>query len=143
MMDVNLTGTFLGVKHAAALLRARGGGVIVNMSSVAGLVATPNCGAYSATKGGVRLLTKCAALDLAHDRIRVNSIHPGFVQTDMQADVQQGYSDESYAEATTHIPLQRAGTADEVADLALFLASDESAYITGGEFVIDGGLSAI
>lgn len=142
MIDVNLKGTYLGVKHAAGHLRQRGGGSIVNLSSVAGLIATPGCGAYAATKGGVRLFTKCAALDLAKDRIRVNSVHPGFIQTDMQHDVRKGLDEADYDKAQDHIPLGRAGTPAEVADLILFLASDESTYVTASEFVIDGGLSA-
>lgn len=143
MMDVNLTGTYLGVKHMARLMRLRGRGAIVNMSSVAGLQASPGCGAYAATKGGVRLFTKCAALDLSKSGIRVNSVHPGFIQTDMQNDVQKGYSAEDYGRAVLVVPLARAGTPDDVAGTVAFLASGDADYITGAEFVVDGGLSAV
>jgi NAD(P)-dependent dehydrogenase (short-subunit alcohol dehydrogenase family) len=138
MIAVNQTGVFLGVHHAAPALRRAGGGSIVNVSSVAGLVGIPGASlAYAASKGAVRLLSKSAALDLAADRIRVNSVHPGWIATAMTA--QTGERARFLAE---HTPLGRSADPLEVAYGVLFLACEESSFVTGSELVIDGGWTA-
>ena len=142
---VNLDGTFLGCRHAMGLLR-RNGGAIVNIASVYGLVGSANLAAYSASKGGVRLLTKSVALRCARrkDNIRCNSIHPVYADTPMVERMMAGASDPAATRAalTGMIPLGRLALPQEVAEMALFLASDESRFVTGAEFVIDGGLTA-
>ena len=143
---VNLDGVFLGCKHGIPHLRAAGGGAIINMSSVAGLMGTPTLCAYGSSKAAVRQLTKSVALHCAArgDSIRCNSIHPAFTATPMVERMVAG----SRAPAETRralaaqIPLGRLGEAEEVAALALYLASDESRFVTGAEFVIDGGITA-
>jgi 3(or 17)beta-hydroxysteroid dehydrogenase len=143
---VNLDGLFLGCKHALPHLRAAGGGAIVNMSSVAGIIGTPGLAAYGASKAAVRQLTKSVALYCAgrKDGIRCNSIHPTFIATPMVEAMIAGAKAPERARAVleAQVPLGRLGEAEEVADLALYLASDESRFVTGAEFVIDGGLSA-
>lgn len=131
--DVMQVGVFLGMRAVAPSMRRGGGGSIINISSTAGIVAFQDHIAYVAAKWAVRGMTKAAALDLADAQIRVNSIHPGDTETPMIAD---GYYE------TDIIPLKRFAQADEIASLALFLASDEAKYITGAEHVIDGGLTA-
>ena len=140
VMDVNARGVFLGTKAALPAMRAAGGGSIVNISSVAGLQGGAGSTAYTASKGAVRLLTKATAVQYARDGIRANSVHPGLVDTDMLAGV---YLDaETRRERVSHVPLGRIGDAQEVANGVLFLASDESSYMTGSELVIDGGMTA-
>ena len=143
---VNLDGVFLGCKHAIPHLRAAGGGAIINMSSVAGLMGTPTLAAYGSSKGAVRQLTKSVALHCAarRDAIRCNSIHPVFTATPMveQMIAASKAPDETRRALAAQVPLGRLGEADEVAALALYLASDESRFVTGGEFVIDGGITA-
>jgi 3(or 17)beta-hydroxysteroid dehydrogenase len=145
VLAVNLDGTFLGCKHALALLKRRGG-AIVNMSSVAGLVGGHNFAAYNASKGGVRLLSKSVALHGARldPQVRCNSIHPAFLEGPMVDMIlaHTEYPDGARARITRDIPLGRFGTAAEVADLGVYLLSDESRFVTGAEFVIDGGLTA-
>jgi 3(or 17)beta-hydroxysteroid dehydrogenase len=145
VMAVNLDGTFLGCKYALALLR-RGGGAIVNISSVSGLVGGHNLAAYNASKGGVRLLTKSVALHGArlNPQVRCNSVHPAFLEGAMtDAIIAQRRNPERARERmTAEIPLGRFGRAAEVADMCIYLLSDESAFVTGAEFVIDGGLTA-
>lgn len=145
MLSVNLDGTFLGCKHAFALLKAKGG-AIVNLSSVLGLVGGPNFLAYNASKGGVRLLTKSIALHGARldPQVRCNSIHPAFLEGAMVDDIlaQTPQPDGARARIIRDIPLGRFGTADEVASMCVYLLSDESRFVTGAEFVIDGGLTA-
>jgi 3(or 17)beta-hydroxysteroid dehydrogenase len=145
VMAVNLDGTFLGCKYALALLR-RGGGAIVNISSVSGLVGGHNLAAYNASKGGVRLLTKSVALHGArlNPQVRCNSVHPAFLEGAMtDAIIAQRRNPERARERMTgEIPLGRFGRAAEVADMCIYLLSDESAFVTGAEFVIDGGLTA-
>ena len=143
---VNLDGVFLGCKHAIPHLRRAGGGAIINMSSIAGLIGTPTLVAYGASKAGVRMLTKSVALHCAHrkDDIRCNSIHPVFTSTPM---VESMIAAAKRPEDARHaleaqIPLGRLGRAEEVAAMAVYLASDESRFVTGAEFVIDGGLTA-
>jgi 3(or 17)beta-hydroxysteroid dehydrogenase len=145
VMAVNLDGTFLGCKYALALLR-RGGGAIVNISSVSGLVGGHNLAAYNASKGGVRLLTKSVALHGARldPQVRCNSVHPAFLEGAMtDAIIAQRRNPERARERmTAEIPLARFGRAAEVADMCIYLLSEESAFVTGAEFVIDGGLTA-
>jgi len=145
VMAVNLDGTFLGCKHGLALLKQRGG-AIVNVSSVAGLIGGHNLAAYNASKGGVRLLTKSVALHGArlNPQVRCNSIHPAFLEGPM-VDLMLGetsFPDAARARITRDIPLGRLGTAAEVASMCVYLLSDESRFVTGAEFVIDGGLTA-
>ncbi len=138
VIDVNQTGVFLGVKHAVPAMRRAGGGSIVNISSIAGLIGLPNIPAYQASKGAVRLLTKNAAVQYATDKIRVNSVHPGRIETPMTAPL----APERREMLLRLTPLGRDGTAEEVAYGVLYLASDESSYVTGTELVIDGGYTA-
>ena len=139
VMDVNCTGVFLGMRAVAPAMREAGQGAIVNISSVAGLGAAPGAFAYGTSKWAVRGMTKTAAVELGRRGIRVNSIHPGLIETEMLQQV-PGYADSD--RLVRRIPLGRIAQADEVARLALFLASDESSYCTGTEFVVDGGLTA-
>jgi 3(or 17)beta-hydroxysteroid dehydrogenase len=145
VMAVNLDGTFLGCKYALALLR-RNGGSIVNISSVSGLVGGHNLAAYNASKGGVRLLSKSVALHGARLKppVRCNSIHPAFLEGPMaDALIAQTRNPERARERmTADVPLGRFGRPAEVADMCVYLLSDESAFVTGAEFVIDGGLTA-
>jgi 3alpha(or 20beta)-hydroxysteroid dehydrogenase len=134
-MRINQLGVFLGMKAVVPLMERSGGGAIVNISSVAGLRGSPGAIAYSATKWAVRGMTKAAAVDLAPRNIRVNSIHPGPIDTPM-LDIRTAEQNARRLEA---VPMKRRGTPEEVADLALFLLSDESRYITGAEVAIDGG----
>ncbi len=140
VVEINQIGVFLGMKTiAAAMKQAERGGSIVNISSVAGLEGTRNCTAYGASKWAVRGMTKVAAQELGRYNIRVNSIHPGLIDTDMMQDlpyIQAGKLDR----VVKSIPLGRTATALEVANLALFLACDESSYCTGSEFTVDGGV---
>lgn len=140
-LDVNLLGTFLGTKHSANLMRRHGNGSIINISSVAGLIGVPTNGAYSATKGGIRLFSKSAALELAPEGIRVNTIHPGFITTDIQIAAQESMGDD-YQRMLEKVPMKRSGVVEDVAYAAAYLASEESNYVTGSELVIDGGLTA-
>jgi len=146
---INLDGVFLGVKHAIPAMRESGGGSIINISSVAGLKGAPNLAAYNATKGGVRLFTKGVALECAHNRwnIRVNSVHPGVIETPIWEKVnpefhQDGKNAVDLDEMAATVPNGILGQPMDIANGVLFLASDESAYMTGTELVIDGGISA-
>jgi len=141
-IEVNLTSVFLGCKHGLAAMRRTGGGSIINLSSVAGLVGLKTCAAYGASKGGVRLLSKTVAIEGAPDNVRCNSVHPGMIWTNMQAQA-TGTSDQAEAErGASGIPLGRIGTPDDIANCILYLASDESNYVTGAEFTIDAGMTA-
>jgi 3alpha(or 20beta)-hydroxysteroid dehydrogenase len=138
VLDVNVTGTMLGMKTAAPALGRAGGGAIVNISSISGLKGAAETPAYVASKWAVRGLTKAAAVDLAPAGIRVNSVHPGVIDTPMVR--RPGTTPEGILER--HLPrllVPRLGTPDDVVPLVLFLASDEAAYVTGAEFVVDGG----
>lgn len=142
IIAVNLDSVFLATKYLLPLLARSAAGSIVNMSSIRGIVGGENAASYSAAKGGVRLLTKCTALECAAlgNGVRANSIHPGHVETPLTA---KAYSDPQLVqEFLAHTPLGRFARPDDIADAILFLASDESAYMTGAELVIDGGLTA-
>jgi NAD(P)-dependent dehydrogenase (short-subunit alcohol dehydrogenase family) len=146
ILAVNLDGPFLGCKHAIPLIAAAGGGAIVNISSVAGLIGTRDSAAYCASKGGVRLLTKSVALHCAHRKngVRCNSIHPVYTDTPMVGQMlAEARNPEKMLEAIkAMIPLGRLGTPEELAAMAVFLVSDEARFVTGAEFVFDGGYTA-
>jgi 3(or 17)beta-hydroxysteroid dehydrogenase len=146
LMAVNLDGVFLGCKHAVRVMKGRGGGSIVNLSSVAGMIGSGNLAAYCASKGGVRLLTKSVALHCARKgyNIRCNSVHPSFAETPMlRTMVASARNPEKLAAGfAAAAPLGRLAQPIEIARMILFLASDESAFTTGAEFVVDGGLTA-
>ena len=136
--DVNSKGAFLGTRAAIPALRAAGGGSIVNVSSISGIVGNPRTSAYAASKGAVRVLTKATAIQYAAEGIRANSIHPGPVDTDLLGQVVDALEIEAFEPA----PLGRVGRAEDIAYGALYLASDESSFVTGSELVIDGGTTA-
>lgn len=139
---VNLTGPFLGMQHAVRQMQQTGGGAIVNISSIGGIVGLPDCAAYNPSKAGVAMLAKTVALEVAKDNIRVNSVHPGLIWTQMLRNSHQ--HDASVVEAAQNaIPARRMGTPDEIANCVLFLASEEAAYIHGAQFVVDGGFTAM
>lgn len=139
ILAVNATGVFLGTKYAIPEMRQAGGGSIVNISSISGMVALGGP-AYNASKGAVRVFTKVTAVHHAADNIRCNSIHPGPVRTPM---TESTYSDpEMLARRLRDMPLGRLGTSEDIAYGVLYLASDEAAYVTGAELVIDGGYTA-
>jgi 3alpha(or 20beta)-hydroxysteroid dehydrogenase len=131
VIEINLTGVYLGMRAVVPSMRRAGGGSIVNISSTAGLMGYAYLGAYVASKWGVRGLTKAAALELGRDNIRVNSVHPGPIRTPMTAD----FSDEIAASQ----PIARFGEPEEVSRMVCFLASDDASYSTGAEFIVDGG----
>jgi NAD(P)-dependent dehydrogenase (short-subunit alcohol dehydrogenase family) len=147
---INLDGVFLGVKHAIPAMRDSDSGSIINMSSVAGLKGSANLAAYNATKGGVRLFTKGVALECASKRwpVRVNSVHPGVIDTPIWTKLNPEFREDGSHEidpsalAATSVPSGQLGSPFDVANGVLFLASEDSSYITGTELVIDGGLSA-
>jgi NAD(P)-dependent dehydrogenase (short-subunit alcohol dehydrogenase family) len=138
VLSINLTGQFLGLKTAVPYLRP--GSSIVNVSSIAGITGNAGANAYTASKGGSRLLSKGAAVELAAQGIRVNSVHPGFIDTPMVRDM--AGADDFKQMAISHTPLGRGGSPEEVAQGILFLASPEASYITGAELIIDGGFTA-
>ena len=133
IIAINLTGVFNGIKAAVPALIRAGGGAIINISSTAGLRGYPALPGYTAAKYGVRGLTKAVALDVGKHGIRVNSVHPGVIRTPMTAEI---------PEDAGHVALDRVGEPEEVANLIVFLASDESPFCTGAEFIIDGGETA-
>ena len=140
MLSINGRGVFIGTKASIPAMRAAGGGSIVNISSVAGIIGSAGSTAYNASKGAVRLLTKSTAVQHAAENIRANSVHPGPIETDMLDLV---FPEDGMREARAlNIPLGRMGRAEDVAKGVLFLASDESSYMTGSELVIDGGFTA-
>jgi NAD(P)-dependent dehydrogenase (short-subunit alcohol dehydrogenase family) len=138
LMDVNVLGVFLGIKHTAPMMAEQGGGSIVNMSSISGLLGEKRLGLYGTTKGAVYTLTKDAAIEFAESQVRINSIHPAIIDTQM-ADAQAEERGKSKEELGQMYPLKRLGQPIDVAYGALFLASDEANFITGAELVIDGG----
>lgn len=138
VLEVNLVGVFLGMKTVAPAIERAGGGAIVNISSSAGLTGLPGVGAYVASKWAVRGITKTAALELGPKGIRVNSVHPGGVDTPMIRDPATTPL-EVFEAYTERLPIARLGRTDDVVALVLFLASDDASYCTGAEFVVDGG----
>ena len=143
---INVEGVFLGVKHGMALMRDAGnGGSIINMSSVAGLKGSPTLAAYSATKGAVRLFTKAVALEAVQYKVRVNSVHPGIIETPIWLSIASapGVNAPPDLDAISQmaVPMGVKGVPDDIAKGVLWLASDESRYVTGAELVIDGGLT--
>lgn len=141
IIDVNQVGVFLGMKHVAPVMIDNGSGSIVNISSIAGLRGGRGSIAYGASKWAVRGMTKSAAQELGQHGIRVNSIHPGLIDTAMLQQV-PGIDSGGLDAFNRRIPLGRVAEAEEVAKLALFLASDESSYCSGAEFLIDGGMTS-
>jgi 3alpha(or 20beta)-hydroxysteroid dehydrogenase len=141
IMAVNVKGVFLGTKSAIPAMRRAGGGSIINISSAAGLVGSLTTGAaYTAAKGAVRLFTKATAIQHVKDNIRCNSVHPGPISTEM---IRGLVADEAaWDQRLARLPMGRAGEPEEVAYAVLFLASDQSSYMTGSELVIDGGTTA-
>lgn len=131
VLDVNLTGTFLGMQAAVGAMKAAGGGSIINVSSIEGLRGAPMVHPYVATKWAVRGLSKSAAIELGKFNIRVNSLHPGFIRTPMT---------KHFPDDMVTAPLGRPGQSEEVATFVVFLASNESSFSTGAEFIVDGGL---
>ena len=141
MMNVNAKGVFLGTKYCVPIMQKSGGGSIINISSIAGIAGRPMASpAYAASKGAVRVFTKSTAGRFAADGIRANSIHPGPIDTDM---IRAVTTTETSADAFKNIPLGRLGQPEDIAYGALFLASDESSFITASELVIDGGVTGI
>jgi 3alpha(or 20beta)-hydroxysteroid dehydrogenase len=141
VIDVNAVGVFLGMRAVASAMSEQRAGTIVNVSSVAGLIGSPYLTAYAASKWAVRGMTKVAAKELAQAGIRVSSVHPGQIDTEMNAR-QREATPELVDKLIAGIPMRRIGTPQEVASALVFLASDESTYVTGAELVIDGGATA-
>jgi NAD(P)-dependent dehydrogenase (short-subunit alcohol dehydrogenase family) len=142
---VDVKGVFLCTKHAIPHMRAAGGGSIVNLSSIYGIVGAPDIPPYHASKGAVREMTKVDALLYAGDQIRVNSVHPGFIWTPMVEGIAEGKDmtvDEFVAQTAALHPIGRMGDPDDIAWGVVYLASDEAAFVTGSELVIDGGYTA-
>ena len=141
--DINLTGTFIGTKLAVDIMRRKNNaqGSIVNISSISGQTGTLNCGAYSASKGGVRMLTKAVALEIGAKRefIRINSVHPGVIMTPMQTE-RAGNDEELWEGIRKSIPLGRLGKPEDVANAVVYLLSDLSDFMTGAELTVDGGM---
>ena len=139
---INQTGAFLGMKHVIPSMKRCGGGSIINISSISGIVAiygTPNV-AYAASKFAMRGLTKQAAIEYGGDNIRVNSVHPGYIRTAMMT---EALTPDQIVVASASVPIKRVGEVEDVANLVVYLASDESGFTTGTEHVIDGGLTAL
>lgn len=141
VIEINQVGVFLGMRAAAKPMIERGTGAIVNISSVAGMQGSPGAIAYGASKWAVRGMTKSAATELGRYGIRVNSIHPGIIETPMLHQI-PAFESGNPERWVRRIPAGRVAEAHEVAKLALFLASDESSYSSGAEFIIDGGMTA-
>ncbi len=142
--SVNLDGVFLGTKYGIEAMRKSGGGSIINLSSIEGLIGDPDLAAYNASKGGVRIFTKSAALHCAREKygIRVNSVHPAYIWTPMVEAVTGGEGTEKYQSLVDLHPIGHLGEPDDIAYGIVYLASDESKFMTGAELVIDGGYTA-
>jgi 3alpha(or 20beta)-hydroxysteroid dehydrogenase len=141
VIRINQIGAFLGMRAVVPAMREAGGGSIVNVSSIEGLAAAPYLVAYAASKFAIRGMTKVAAMELGDHGIRVNSVHPGMIDTDMVRDAAGG-AELDLAPIGRKVALRRVGRPEEIAGLVVFLASDESSYCTGAEFVADGGATA-
>jgi 3alpha(or 20beta)-hydroxysteroid dehydrogenase len=139
VVDVNLFGTFLGIKSVIGSMRRAGGGSIVNISSVGGFMATAGHSGYCASKWGVRALTKAAALELGRDGIRVNSVHPGTTNTAMHASAASPVAGQPNPDLYRGLAVARVAEPDEVTRMVMFVASDDAGYSTGSEFIVDGG----
>jgi 3alpha(or 20beta)-hydroxysteroid dehydrogenase len=142
VMTVNVRGVFLGLKYVLPVMTKQGFGSVINTSSVSGLQGSPKLSPYIASKHAVVGLTKAAAIEVAKANVRVNSIHPSPVNTSMARDLEEGLNVDQERLAKT-IPLRRYGESSDIANLVLFLASDESAFITGGQYRVDGGMGAM
>ncbi|WP_099826940.1 SDR family NAD(P)-dependent oxidoreductase [Oceaniglobus indicus] len=146
VMAVNVRGAFLGLQHVLPGMIDRKSGSIINMSSIAGLQGSPNVAPYITSKHAIVGLTRAAAIEAAPANVRVNSVHPSPINTRMMRSLEEGFSpgkgEEAQASLAASIPLARYGEVRDVANLVLFLASDESAFITGGQYPVDGGLAA-
>ncbi len=144
VVDINLKGVFLGLKHQIPAMIDNGGGAIVNTASILGLVAFPTTPAYTASKHGVVGLTKTAALELAEEGVRVNAVCPGFIETPMvlERGVKAGEDPEVYEEIEEMHPMHRLGKPDEIANMIAWLCTDEASFATGQTFTIDGGYTA-
>jgi len=139
-LSVHAKGVFLGTRTAIPAMRKGGGGSIINTSSVMGIVGSPTSPAYSAAKGAITVFTKSAALQYAKENIRINSVHPGYADTPL---TETRFSDPAVRQSLIdRTPMGRLGTADDIANGVLFLASDEASWVTGSELVIDGGMTA-
>jgi 3alpha(or 20beta)-hydroxysteroid dehydrogenase len=141
IVNINQVGTFLGMREVAKPMMAAGGGSIVNISSIEGLAGMPYLTAYTSTKFAIRGMTKVAALELGPHGIRVNSVHPGMIETDMVKDAAGGH-DIDLSPAAKRIALRRMGQSEDIAEVVLFLACDASRYVTGAEIAADGGATA-
>ena len=139
IVAVNQKGVWLGMKAAIPAMRKRGAGSIINISSIYGLIGSAGSAAYHGTKGAVRLLTKAAAAQYAPENIRVNSVHPGVIKTPML----EALTEQDLVAITAMAPMKRAGTPEEVGYVVLFLASNEASFVTGAEYVVDGGYTAV
>jgi len=139
VLDNDLKTAWLGMKHCIPVMRRCGGGAVVNTSSVYGLIASGKATAYHAAKGGVLMVSKAAAVEYAQDGIRVNSIHPGLVDTPMTETLPPSWK----ASLLNATPMKRSASTDEVARAAVFLVSDDASFITGTQLIVDGGLTAI
>jgi len=139
--EVNVAGSLMGTQAAVRAMRKSGGGSIINLSSVAGKVGFAASSGYTASKGAVKLMSKSVALETAAENIRINTVHPGIIHTNMQIQA-VGDNSDNYAAIEASIPMRRLGDPRDIANCVLFLASDEASYITGAEFVVDGGYTA-
>ena len=140
LLDVNLTGVFRMTRAAVFAMLKKGGGSIINMSSVGGVIGFSGSAAYGTSKGGLELFTKCVAMDYAQNGIRCNSVCPGLIDTPMAAPLLN--NPDMKAEVLSAYPIGRVGTPEEVAKMVLYLASDDASWVTGSSFMIDGGLTA-
>ena len=147
VLAVNVRGVFLGLKHVLAVMKEQGSGSVINTSSVAGLSGSPNVTPYIASKHAVVGLTKATAVEVAPFKVRVNSVHPSPVNTRMMRSLEEGFApgqaEAAKADMEKSIPLGRYGESEDISNLVLFLASDESAFITGVQYRVDGGMGAL